>query len=178
MWYQIIDQLFELRDFIELGGWVLWVIAAVAGVMWTFILERIFYYNFSLSSEMKQLIRKFSARSDTSHYSWTAKRLRSQLCSTGRGQINRNLSIIATLIALCPLLGLLGTVTGMIEVFSVMAATGGSDAKLMAGGVSRATIPTLAGMVAAISGVLGNTYVTRIANRQVRQLESQLAEIS
>ena len=52
---------------------------------------------------------------------------------------------------LCPLLGLLGTVTGMIEVFNVMAVTGGGDAKSMAGGVERSTIPTMAGMVSALS---------------------------
>ncbi|GIR69928.1 MAG: hypothetical protein CM15mP74_11790 [Halieaceae bacterium] len=44
------------------------------------------------------------------------------------------MNVIATCVALCPLLGLLGTVTGMIEVFNVMAVTGGGDAKSMAGG--------------------------------------------
>ena len=74
----------------------------------------------------------------------------------------------------CPLLGLLGTVTGMIEVFNIMAVTGGGDAKSMAGGVSRATIPTMAGMVAALSGVFANTYVTRIAQRESVFLEDNL----
>ena len=64
------------------------------------------------------------------------------------------MNVIATCVALCPLLGLLGTVTGMIEVFNVMAVTGGGDAKSMAGGVERSTIPTMAGMVAALSGCL------------------------
>jgi biopolymer transport protein ExbB len=62
----------------------------------------------------------------------------------------------------------------MIEVFNIMAVTGGGDAKSMAGGVSRATIPTMAGMVAAISGVFANTYVTRNAERQSQFLEDNL----
>ena len=82
--------------------------------------------------------------------------------------------MIGTLVTLCPLLGLLGTVTGMIEVFNVMAVTGGGDAKSMAGGVSRATIPTMAGMVAALSGVFANTYVTRTAARESQFLEDNL----
>jgi biopolymer transport protein ExbB len=81
-------------------------------------------------------------------------------------RIQQNMDMIATLIAMCPLMGLLGTVTGMIEVFGVLATTGGGDAKQMAGGVSRATIPTMAGMVSAISGLFINTYLTRIAERE------------
>ena len=48
----------------------------------------------------------------------------------------------------------MGTVTGMIEGFQIMAFTGGGDARSMAGGVSKATLPTMAGMVSALSGVL------------------------
>ena len=44
-------------------------------------------------------------------------------------------------IVLAPLLGLLGTILGMIEVFHILAVTGGGDAKAMAGGVAKATIP-------------------------------------
>jgi biopolymer transport protein ExbB len=51
------------------------------------------------------------------------------------------------------MIGLLGTVTGMISVFEVMATVGTSNARLMAGGISMATMPTMAGMVAALSGV-------------------------
>ena len=74
------------------------------------------------------------------------------------------------MVALCPLLGLMGTVTGMIEVFHVMAVTGGGDAKAMAGGVSRATIPTMAGMVAALSGLFANTWITRVAENERESL--------
>jgi biopolymer transport protein ExbB len=81
-------------------------------------------------------------------------------------KISSNLDMITALVALCPLMGLLGTVTGMIEVFGVLANTGGGDAKSMAGGVSKATIPTMAGMVAAISGVFASTYLTRIADNE------------
>jgi biopolymer transport protein ExbB len=65
--------------------------------------------------------------------------------------------IIKTLVAMCPLIGLLGTVTGMISVFETMATQGTGNARLMASGISMATIPTMAGMVAALSGVFFST---------------------
>ena len=55
-----------------------------------------------------------------------------------------------------------------------MAVTGGGDAKSMAGGVSKATIPTMAGMVAALSGVFISTYIKGIANRESELLEDHL----
>ena len=84
------------------------------------------------------------------------------------------MALIKTLVALAPMLGLLGTVTGMIEVFHVMAITGGGDPKSMAGGVSRATVPTMAGMVAALSGVFAQAYLMRVVERESSLLEDHL----
>jgi len=78
-------------------------------------------------------------------------------------KLGRGLLLIKTLVAICPLLGLLGTVTGMIEVFDVMAVAGSSNARAMAAGVTRATIPTMAGMVAALSGFIISVQINRFA---------------
>jgi Biopolymer transport proteins len=67
--------------------------------------------------------------------------IREKLLAEAKSSINRNTTLIKTCIALAPLFGLLGTVTGMIEVFQVMAFSGGGDARAMAGGVSKATLP-------------------------------------
>ena len=72
------------------------------------------------------------------------------------------------------MLGLLGTVTGMIQVFDVLAITGGGDAREMASGVSKATIPTMAGMVAALSGVFASSWLTRTAEREKALIKDQL----
>jgi biopolymer transport protein ExbB len=153
-----------LLGFMDKGGDVLWLIAALLFVMWTLIFERVWYLQFGWKKDVAQVISKWEGRSERK--SWEAEQIRTMLVSQARMQINRNLPVIKTLVALCPLLGLLGTVTGMIEVFNIMAVTGGGDAKSMAGGVQQATIPTMAGMVAALSGVFANTYVTRIAQRE------------
>lgn len=161
-----------LLGFMDKGGDVLWLIAALLFVMWVLIFERVWYLNFGWKKDVAQVIAKWEGRSERK--SWEAKQIRAMLISQTRIQINRYLPLIKTMVALCPLLGLLGTVTGMIEVFNIMAVTGGGDAKSMAGGVQQATIPTMAGMVAALSGVFANTYVTRIAQRESEFLQDNL----
>jgi biopolymer transport protein ExbB len=158
--------------FMDKGGNVLWLIAILVFVMWTLIFERLWYFTFSWRKEAFAVIQAWESRPERK--SWNAKQVRMRLLSQSREAINANLPVIATLVALCPLLGLLGTVTGMIEVFNVMAVTGGGDAKSMAGGVERSTIPTMAGMVAALSGLFANTYITRIATREQEFLQDNL----
>ena len=161
-----------LSGFMELGGNVLWLIAILLFFMWMLIFERIWYFRVGWKKDVGNIISRWEGRSERK--SWEAHQIREMMISQARMQINQYLPVIKTLVALCPLLGLLGTVTGMIEVFNVMAVTGGGDAKSMAGGVSRATIPTMAGMVAAISGVFANTIVTRVAQRESAFLEDNL----
>ena len=161
-----------LLAFMDKGGEVLWLIAALLFVMWTLIFERVWYLKFGWRKDVARIISKWEGRPERK--SWEARQIRSMLLSQARMQINQYLPMIKALVALCPLLGLLGTVWGMIEVFNIMAVTGGGDAKSMAGGVQQATVPTMAGMVAALSGVFANTYVTRIAKRESEFLQDNL----
>lgn len=161
-----------LLGFMTKGGDVLWLIAALVFVMWVLIFERVWYFKFGWKAEVAAIIAKWEGRPERK--SWQAHQIRTMLISQSRMEINRYLPEIKTMVALCPLLGLLGTVTGMIEVFNIMAVTGGGDAKSMAGGVQMATIPTMAGMVAALSGVFANTYVTQIAQRESIFLQDNL----
>ena len=158
--------------FMEKGGNVLWLIALLVFFMWTLIFERVWYFRAAWKQDRAGIVATWEGRGE--RRSWNAKQVRMKLLSTSRELINDNMPIIATCVALCPLLGVLGTVTGMIEVFNVMAVTGGGDAKSMAGGVEKSTIPTMAGMVAALSGLFANTYLQRITGREQQLLEDQL----
>lgn len=84
------------------------------------------------------------------------------------------MALIKTCVALCPLLGLLGTVTGMIGVFEVMAISGSGNPRSMASGVSMATVPTMAGMVAALSGVAMSAYLENKARREREFIADEL----
>ncbi|MFT4766562.1 MAG: biopolymer transport protein ExbB, partial [Oleispira sp.] len=80
------------------------------------------------------------------------------------------LSFITLLIAICPLLGLLGTVTGMISVFDVLAITGTGNARAMAAGISKATLPTMAGLLVALTGLYFKTRFQRLAQQGHQRL--------
>ena len=168
----LLDVIEAIRNFFISGGLVLILIAILTFVMWTLMLERVLYYRGAYKQDKNQVIKTWEARIERT--SWYAHAIRDKLISETHIKIDKNLSLIKTLIALCPLFGLLGTVTGMIEVFSVLSITGGGDAKSMAGGISRATIPTMAGMVAALSGVFSNIYITQKATTERQLIEEQL----
>jgi len=161
-----------IRDFMELGGNVLWGIMFVLFLMWTFILERLWYLYRVYPQRKRQTISIWKSRADTS--SWYAKRIREGLVSEASLALKRNVGLIKVLIAICPLLGLLGTVTGMITVFDVMTFSGGGNARALAGGVSMATIPTMAGMIAALSGVYFGTWLEHKAQTETEKLEDLL----
>ncbi|HHC71486.1 MAG TPA: MotA/TolQ/ExbB proton channel family protein [Thiotrichales bacterium] len=146
----LVESLEYIRDFMETGGQILWAILAVSIVLWTLIIERYWYLRLVHPRYLRQVVEAWKRREEM--HSWHAHQIRRMLISDINMRLNRSLLVIKTLIALCPLLGLLGTVTGMIQVFDVMAVTGTGNARAMASGVSMATIPTMAGMVAALSG--------------------------
>ena len=159
-------------EFLDTGGQVLTVIAGVVCLMWLLIFERIGFFFFSYRGLKKQLRATWEGRSE--QVSWNAEQIRIGLIAQGHAKLMNNLPLIQSLVVLCPLLGLLGTVTGMIEVFDVMAVSGSGNARSMASGVSRATIPTMAGMVGSLSGVFASTWLQRKAKRETELLEDSM----
>ena len=100
--------------------------------------------------------------------------IRRMLVSEMELKLNRGLGFIKTIVAVCPMFGLLGTVTGMIEVFDVMAVTGSGNARGMAAGVSKATLPTMAGMVAALSGMIFSIQLDRYSRDEAARVADSL----
>ncbi len=163
-----------VREYIDMGGPVLkYFITTLAFFMWTLILERVAYYKLGgLRRDINMATDAWEARKERT--SWHAHKVREKLISEVTIKVRSKLPMIKTMVASAPLFGLLGTVTGMITVFEVMAITGGGDARQMAGGVFSATIPTLSGMVVAITGIFADTYLNRVANKETMLLEDHL----
>jgi len=166
------DSFEAIRDFMELGGPLLRVIAVAIFFMWVLIIERILFFRTSLKGLANDILQQWEARPERK--SWNAHQIREALISKFSMATNRSIPMIQTLVALCPLLGLMGTVTGMIKVFEVMAVSGSGNVRAMAAGVSQATVPTMAGMVGALSGVLLVTILSRRAASEVEYLEDSL----
>ncbi len=168
-----LEELMELvKNFMGTGDDVLYIIAFVLVVMWTFIIERVWYLNFTFPRESRQLVARWTSRADLS--SWKAQRIREAWISQCKEGLNRYLLLIKTLVAICPMVGLLGTVTGMITVFETMATHGTGNPRLMASGISMATIPTMAGMVAALSGLFVSTRLEASARTKTEQLADRM----
>lgn len=169
----VTETLEAIREFMDTGGIVLSAIAVMIFLMWLMILERIMYSLSGYKKYEKELLAKWNGRNERN--SWNAEQIRFAYIGRAKARLTFNLPLITSFVALCPLMGLLGTVTGMIEVFDVMAVSGSGNARSMASGVSKATIPTMAGMVGALSGVFANTWLQRNAKREIELLEDHLA---
>jgi len=167
-----IESIAAVREFVERGGDVLLVIAFVTAVMWTLMIERAWYFRAGHRREKSRVAEIWDARHD--HSSWKAQKIRQLLIGEVSAKLSAGLGMINTTVAICPMLGLLGTVTGMIEVFDVMAA-GAGNTRGMAGGVSKATLPTMAGMVAALSGLIFSVQLERRAKRDGQRMSDRLA---
>ena len=141
----------SVRSFLETGGDVLYVVAFALLLMWVLMIERYWFLSKVYPEMRLDIVKRWTSRSDTT--SWYAHRIRETWISETTELLEQRMLTIRTLVAMCPLIGLLGTVTGMIGVFEVMAQQGTGNPRLMAAGISMATIPTMAGMVAALSGV-------------------------
>lgn len=167
LWWQ------QLQGFLHQGGPVLTLILVCTFFLWFLVLERALFFGLSQQRFNNRVVQRWKQRKDK--HSWRAEKIRLRWFSLAKIQAMKNLSTINVIVAIAPLLGLLGTVVGMVTVFDVMAVTGSSNARAMAEGVSKATIPTMAGMVISLLGVLFSTVLHRRAESTLDKLAQKLS---
>jgi len=161
--------------FIERGGDVIYPIMFVVLMIWMYLFERVFYLKTVHPKKCRQADNEWQGRANKR--SWHSQKIHADLVSDMDMGLNAGFSTIRMLISLCPLLGLLGTVTGMIEVFDVMVHVGSGSPKAMASGISKAILSTVAGMVGAISGLLALSLLQRVSRHEQRKVEVMLAAV-
>ncbi len=93
-------------------------------------------------------------------------------------RVERGLSVLSVFAAVAPLLGLLGTVTGMIETFRVITLYGTGDPRLMSSGISEALVTTELGLAVAIPIMLFHTFLARRSNAIVGEMEEKAVHLS
>jgi biopolymer transport protein ExbB len=190
----LLPALWQIEEYLKQGGWVMIPLAICSLVMWTLILERLHAFRgltgrdieirqalFALNGGhldtsgkglFTRLLRRFMQ--ERSGVSDIDRHVLRQVSQRLRRDLSRFLAVIAVLAGIAPLLGLLGTVLGMIETFDVISVFGTGNAKAMAGGISVALITTQTGLLVAIPGLFLSGFLMRRASR----LEIRLNEFT
>jgi len=197
---QLTHQL-SLTDQIGTGGPIVWPILAILVVGLLIVLERAvrLFRNRHAALPLIDQIREGSAKGDWTGCrqlcsKWSKKPLARVLLAGLAAKdlqredmenvlqeailkeipgLERFLSTLGMLTAIAPLLGLLGTVTGMINVFHVITLHGASDPRLMSGGISEALVTTMLGLSVAIPLMLLHNVLSRTVDRMIGDMEEQ-----
>jgi len=155
----------------HLGGpVVVWIFISCV-LMWTIVIERIWFFRKVLPQQAAAMLAQWNQRPDK--FTWASRQIRAAMISRLNAGMNNKMPVLRVLVPLSPLLGLVGTVLGMLAVFDSMAALGSADARSMATGVSEAMVCTLTGLAVSISGLYPVYYFKRKARRETERLADQ-----
>ena len=143
----------DTLDYLRQGGWIMLPLVAVSVVMWTLIVDRWRAFTSLEGGRLPGLLAEEFRAGASGHPQLDVEILRQCSLSLRRG-LDHRLAVIAVLAGIAPLLGLLGTVLGMIETFDVISVFGTGNARAMAGGISVALITTQTGLLVAIPGLI------------------------
>jgi biopolymer transport protein ExbB len=178
-------------DYLQQGGWMMIPLSVCSLLMWVLIFERIWFFRTLQTSDISadlalkvvlgepvdlysrglktRLVMGFEKeRTGVPHIDRATLR---QRAGRLREDMTKFLAAIAVLAAVAPILGLLGTVLGMIETFDVISLYGTGNAKAMAGGISVALVTTQTGLLIAIPGLFLSGLLARLARRLTTRLE-------
>jgi biopolymer transport protein ExbB len=154
------------------GPFVLWIFASGV-LMWALILERFWYFSKVLPKQAADMQAEWQARKDRT--SWCARQIRQAMISRLNNLMTVGFPVMQVLVPMSPLLGLIGTVSGMLEVFDSMALRGSADARSMASGVSEAMICTMTGLAVSITGLWPVHYFRTRAVRETELMADKLS---
>ena len=146
-----LESWFNNSELLLAGGWIVALILLLTFIMWALILDRYLLLTrgvrplVNATFERWQDLRTSDANSN--------RRLRRAITGTFHHTLAKFLSTIRVITAILPLLGLLGTVAGMITTFEVMTVFGTGNIRGMADGISQALVTTMAGLLTALSGL-------------------------
>ncbi|MEZ4743925.1 MAG: MotA/TolQ/ExbB proton channel family protein [Bdellovibrionota bacterium] len=177
----------SLSERVQQGGIVGYVILAVLLLGLAMVVERLFYLNkvgkriykqidsnsIDTANPLGKILSTYKANIKDDYETLELKI--SEAVLKAIPPLERGIRNIKVLAAVAPLLGLLGTVTGMIATFQSITLFGTGDPKLMAGGISQALVTTVLGLVAAIPLILTHSLISNKSNELIQTLEEQSA---
>lgn len=186
---------YQMTAYIRSGGVVMVPILCVSLVMWILIFNRLFFLHRLYVKNMPRamagelvrdnqwpeerykganafLVREFlSRRSPAVSDPDLAERILDETVMALTASLDRYLALIGVLSAVAPLMGLLGTVVGMMETFDVITVFGTGNVRAMASGISVALVTTQTGLMISIPGL----YMSGWLNRRASNLKHRIA---
>ena len=166
----LIHEYYAIVEFLNRGGIMLYLILSFAFMMWALIIERYVLLYFYTSNNNKRFIEAWNKNKKKGEVHFIRNTLKHQFSC----KVKSTLPLIKMLITIIPLLGLLGTVWGMIEIFDVITIEGTGDAKAMASGISMATLPTMSGMAIAIVTLFAFRKLEDKTQRSIEEFQERL----
>ena len=168
------ERIAQLQSLFNAGGTVLWVIALATLLMWALILERYWFLLRQLPPMRREYLHIWQHRPRID--ADARERVKESLLNRFESTTSHSVESINMLTAVLPLLGLLGTVTGMIKIFEIMTIYGTGNVRGMAEGISEALITTMAGLVTALSGVYFANHLQSKVQRERNRLSGMMIE--
>ena len=192
-----------MLHYLEIGGPILWVLVIISIGAFAVVLERIVFFarneknvgsNFKdeilslvaskkldeaialcdtkkscVASAVKKFLQKAPKGIDVQDYEFILKEITIKETSPYESRLN----LLASVISISPMLGLLGTVTGMIRAFTNISKYGAGDAAIVADGIAEALLTTAAGLMIAIPVIVVYNYL----NRRLEKMENEIDDV-
>ena len=192
-----------MLHYLEVGGPILWVLVVISIGAFAVVLERIVFFarneknvgsNFKdeilslvaskkldeaialcdtkkscVASAVKKFLQKAPKGIDVQDYEFILKDITIKETSPYESRLN----LLASVISISPMLGLLGTVTGMIRAFTNISKYGAGDAAIVADGIAEALLTTAAGLMIAIPVIVVYNYL----NRRLEKMENEIDDV-
>ena len=192
-----------MLHYLEVGGPILWVLVIISIGAFAVVLERIVFFarneknvgsNFKdeilslvaskkldeaialcdtkkscVASAVKKFLQKAPKGIDVQDYEFILKEITIKETSPYESGLN----LLASVISISPMLGLLGTVTGMIRAFTNISKYGAGDAAIVADGIAEALLTTAAGLMIAIPVIVVYNYL----NRRLEKMENEIDDV-
>lgn len=140
-----------LEELFVRGGPVLYLLFLLSGLIFYLLVDKYVFIFFKSKKFLISSVDDFSNEYSPSNTDY--RFIQNTLISSVKREANKNIKILDGFIGMCPMIGLLGTVYGMIEVFEVLSFLGTGNPRAMSSGVAMATIPTMSGMVITVFGL-------------------------
>ena len=168
----------KLYEYIQQGGPIMYLLLFVNIIGWSLMLSKFYFINAEIKSadgtsgDLSKELLNDGGQHDTA----TLIELAKQICANYILKVEKGLNTVKIIATISPLLGLLGTVIGVLSAFHVMSQTGLSDPSNFAKGISMALVTTVGGMIVAIPHFVGHNYLLGMLDKLEASLEKSVIE--